>query len=335
MEKMIYKNELCNGCQKPFESADDIVVCPVCGTPQHRTCWQANNNTCVNEALHAQDFIWHTAQDKEDKEDKEEKEGKKGKEDAGAFDPKKDIGKVCGNCGTNNAADAKICADCQKSLAGDEQSPAPPFSTPRDDKLPPFLLGIPEDDMVGDVKARDIGLYTQIGAKRYIEKFRKSELPGAKIGWSWPAFFFTPYWFFYRKLYRLGGIFLGLTLALSLFFAGSTAEIQKILLTVPLNTATSADIASLQPQLAPYAPVLWGMFALSLATRIAAALIAVPAYKKKVMTGVTSMRRFAKDENVFRLLVIRRGGTSGLALMGSVLLYDLLWMLINQTVSRL
>lgn len=53
------------------------------------------------------------------------------------------------------------------------------------------------------------------------------------------------------------------------------------------------------------------------------------------MADITSMRRFAKDENVFRLLVIRRGGASGLALMGSVLLYDLLWMIVNQTVSRL
>ncbi len=328
-KKITYKNEQCKGCEKTFEATDDIVVCPVCGTPQHRSCW-LENKACVNESLHAEGFVWHSTGT-----------GGKPKADAG-FDPKKDIGKVCAHCGTNNPADAEFCADCQKSLVGDKPmasaqpaAPPPPLSALKDEKLPPFLKGIPEDDVVGDVRARDIGLYAQLGAKRYIEKFRKLEVPGTKTSWSWPAFFFTPYWFFYRKLYRLGGIFLGLQLALSLFFAGSTAEIQKIFLAMPLSNITPADMAGLQAQLTAYAPVLWGMFALSLALRIAAALIAVPTYKKKVMDNITSIRRFAKDENVFRLLVIRRGGTSGLALMGSVLLYDLLWMLINQMVSRL
>ncbi|NLX93227.1 MAG: DUF2628 domain-containing protein [Clostridiales bacterium] len=327
MEKLLYENELCDGCKKPLDPVDDIVVCPECGTPQHRACW-LEHNACVNDALHAEGFVWRTAGMQED---------------AGGFDPKKDIGNVCGTCGTNNPADGEICTGCQKNFTEDEQANAPaqpfataqPSGTPKDAVLPPFLRGVSADETIGGVKAQDIALYIQLGAKRYLEKFRKLELPGVKIGWSWAAFFFTPYWFFYRKLYRLGGIFLGLTFALSVFFAGPTAEIQKIFLAMPLSNITPADMAGLQAQLTAYAPVLWGMFGLTLAIRIAAALIAVPTYKKKVMADITSMRRFAKDENVFRLLVIRRGGASGLALMGSVLLYDLLWMIVNQTVSRL
>ena len=324
---MIYKNETCSGCQKSFEPSDDLVVCPVCGTPQHRACW-LKHKTCVNEARHAEGFIWRTT----------EAQG-----ESGTFDPKKDVGKVCGHCGTNNTAEAKVCADCKKSLAEDTQTPAlaqpdsvPPHSgAPKTDKTPPFLLGISEDETIGGVKARDIALYIQLGAKRYLKKFRKLDAPGKKLGWSWPAFFFTPYWFFYRKLYWLGGIFLGLTLALSIFFAGPTAEIQKILLSVTPSLATQADILGMQAQLAEFSTVLMGMFVTSLITRVAAALVAVPVYKKKVMDNIRSMRRFAKDENVFGLLVLRRGGTSGLALLGSVLLYDLLWMIVNQTVSRL
>ncbi len=328
MKYLLYKNELCNGCQKPLDPAtDDLVVCPVCGTPQHRDCW-LEHKACVNEARHAQGFVWHGAQ---------------AQEDSGGFDPKKDIGNVCGNCGTNNPIDAAICAGCQKSLAGDEQTTAPaqsdaaiqPLATPKIDKTPPFLAGVSESEMIDGVKALDIALYTQLGAKRYLEKFRKFALPGKKLSWSWPAFLFTPYWFFYRKLYWLGGIFLGLTFALSIFFAGPVAEIQKILLAVPLGSATPADILDLQAQLSTYTPVMVGIFATSLITRVAAALTALPSYRKKVMADIVSVRRFAKDENVFRLLVIRRGGTSGLALMGSVLLYDLLWMFVNQMVSQL
>lgn len=324
---MFYENELCKGCQKPFDPVDDTVVCPVCGTPQHRACW-LEHHACVNDALHAEGFVWRTAGTPED---------------AGGFDPKKDIGNVCGTCGTNNPADGEICTGCQKDFTKDEQANAPaqpfatdqPLNTPKDVSRLPFLKGVSAEETIGGVKAQDIALYIQLGAKRYLAKFRKFELPGVKIGWSWAAFFFTPYWFFYRKLYWLGGIFLGLTFAMSIFFAGPTAEIQKILLTVPLSTATPADILALQSQLTGYSSALLGMFVTSLATRIAAALTAVPAYRKKVMADITSIRRFAKDENVFRLLVIRRGGASGLALMSSVLLYDLLWIFVNQIVSRL
>ena len=34
-----------------------------------------------------------------------------------------------------------------------------------------------------------------------------------KVTWNWGAFFFMPYWFFFRKMYKLGAIFLALTIA--------------------------------------------------------------------------------------------------------------------------
>jgi len=328
---LLYEKEICPGCEKGFEPGDDIVVCPVCGTPQHRACW-LERGTCANEALHAGGFAWHAAGAQDEP-----------KNTAG-FDPKKDIGDICAHCGTNNPAGTAVCAGCGKSLASAEKpaaeppAPEPPAvnSIPAQAvKIPAFLAGISADEVISGVKALDIALYIQLGAKRYLEKFRKIDLTGIRFGWSWAAFLFTPYWFFYRKLYWLGGIFLGLTFAMSVFFAGPVMELQNIMAAMPLDALTPADVTNFYTQIAGYYPVIAGMFGLSLLLRCAAALAAVPAYKKRVVADISSLRRFAKDENVFRALVIRRGGASGLALLGSVLLYDLLWMLVNQTVRQL
>ena len=332
---MLYEKETCHGCEKGFEPGDDTVVCPVCGTPQHRACW-LERKACVNESLHADGFIWRAAVAQDEPKN------------PSGFDPKKDIGKICPNCGTNNPAGSKICAVCKKTIAEEEkqavvpaEQPSAPAAAaempaqPKPAKIPPFLAGISADEVISGVKALDIALYIQLGAKRYLEKFRKIDLTGVKFGWSWAAFIFSPYWFFYRKLYWLGGIFLGLTFAVSVFFAGPVMQVQQIAATMPMNSLTPADVSNFYAQIAGYYPAILGMFGLSLLLRCAAALAAVPAYKKKVVADISSLRRFAKDENVFRALVIRRGGASGLALFGSVLLYDLLWMLINQTVRQL
>ncbi|GHV48858.1 hypothetical protein FACS189499_09160 [Clostridia bacterium] len=47
----------CPGCEKRFVPEDDIVTCPVCGTPQHRSCY-LKRNECVNEYRHASGFVW-------------------------------------------------------------------------------------------------------------------------------------------------------------------------------------------------------------------------------------------------------------------------------------
>ena len=36
-----YVGCVCSVCNKPFAAGDDIVVCPECGTPYHRACYQA------------------------------------------------------------------------------------------------------------------------------------------------------------------------------------------------------------------------------------------------------------------------------------------------------
>lgn len=50
----------CSVCRKPFAAGDDIVVCPECGTPYHRACYEAAGG-CVHEAQHAAGYAWRAA----------------------------------------------------------------------------------------------------------------------------------------------------------------------------------------------------------------------------------------------------------------------------------
>ena len=43
----------CPYCGKNFESGDDIVVCPECGTPHHRDCYK-EHSACANEEKHSE-----------------------------------------------------------------------------------------------------------------------------------------------------------------------------------------------------------------------------------------------------------------------------------------
>ena len=54
---MKYENYICPVCKEQFTEDSDVVVCPECGTPHHRSCWKQNGR-CANEDKHgAQETI--------------------------------------------------------------------------------------------------------------------------------------------------------------------------------------------------------------------------------------------------------------------------------------
>ncbi len=48
---MELKSYFCPVCGNDFTEDDDVVFCPECGTPHHRSCWMENGR-CINEKLH-------------------------------------------------------------------------------------------------------------------------------------------------------------------------------------------------------------------------------------------------------------------------------------------
>ena len=48
----------CPVCRGIFQENDNVVVCPICGTPHHRSCY-AEENKCGLESLHSDGFVWN------------------------------------------------------------------------------------------------------------------------------------------------------------------------------------------------------------------------------------------------------------------------------------
>ena len=55
----------------------------------------------------------------------------------------------------------------------------------------------------------DVERLVDSNATYYIPKFRDMKAEDRKASWNWAAFWITPYWFFYRKMYGLGAAILG------------------------------------------------------------------------------------------------------------------------------
>ena len=92
-----YTGSQCIICQNAFKDDDDIVVCPDCGTPYHRACWQSQGK-CINTSLHAVGGSWSSIQ--------QERRLKSG-------------GITCPHCSHVNLPDAKVCESCNGPLTQD------------------------------------------------------------------------------------------------------------------------------------------------------------------------------------------------------------------------
>lgn len=53
-----FENKLCPVCRARFTDKADVVVCPICGTPHHRVCYESKGH-CGLENLHASGFVWN------------------------------------------------------------------------------------------------------------------------------------------------------------------------------------------------------------------------------------------------------------------------------------
>ena len=61
------KNEKCPVCDKFFTDNDDIVICPDCGTPHHRECYNSLGH-CANSDKHSEGFEYEYISEQKDAE---------------------------------------------------------------------------------------------------------------------------------------------------------------------------------------------------------------------------------------------------------------------------
>lgn len=363
---MKYTDSVCDGCGLPLREEDDIVVCPECGTPQHRECYKKDNR-CVNEHRHSENFEWET-----------------GSSPAPVQTPAKANQQEellpCPSCGHMNPRDAKRCESCSMKLIvfGMNLAEGPEGhnhyrkdSDTLPDYTPPFTIGqgegfdrdadqtAPETEEIyteeqsyvpGDFShaqhsqqpdfteavqkkenAKQYLLFRFIGsnASRFIDAFRKID-SGRGFTFNWSAFitsFFGPYWFFYRKLYKPGIIFMTLSMVVSIIFTPSLTQFVAITEAYKaygdaLYTDEAIATAFMQ-ELAPVYPVVLAFFIARFAISLISGLVAFPLYKKYAESSVEKVMSSPSSESGLSLLG-KLGGTSFVAAIGSYLAIEVI-----------
>lgn len=319
---MLHANDVCPVCGQVFSENDDVVYCPDCGAPHHRACWQQNGG-CAHAAAHESGFVWRSVSDSGNAHN-----------DADA-DPEQDTIR-CPRCGEELSADTLVCPECGQRLG------EVPGGGRFDFNADFFMRGVdgePDEDLDG-MTVREAAMFTQYRAGAYVRKFRK--LQNKKVGWNWAAFLFSPFWFFYRKHYKAGALFMGIMLVIAVFMAIPMSNVRESLTQtvtryVEIDEQTTPDqimqaIVALnenqkqqvQSAVLRYSEWMLLYFGALFLPNIAAGMTADLSYKKKIVRDVQSMRDFAKNEQTFRMLILRRGGVSILGVMASYLAAEMI-----------
>lgn len=285
---MDYENEICPVCGEPFKSGDDIVVCPDCGAPYHRDCWK-KTGYCTFRDRHAEDFAWQPTVKKEPEAQKEERVAQ-----SNGSEPARPVF-------IKNASEEDFENLLLQGVAADK------------------------NDEFDGIKVTDAALYLQTGNRRYINKFMRAKRSKIKLTWNWAAFFFAPAWFFYRKLYKAGLIFLSILVALNLFMGKVSQEVSdkydelSSQISETYNGDNSEEVVAKLSADPEYETLSKDVGKLVLVTFLipnaVAALLANSLLKKKMKKEIKEAKEYAEDARSEKMELIRRGGVSPFAFL--------------------
>lgn len=305
MNNFRYTNEKCPVCGQSFAEDSEIVVCPLCGTPHHRDCYNKNGE-CGNSEKHNEGFVWKPEAEPEISEQPVEQNPQLNNNPYTNSNPYSN-----GNAGT------------------------PPYGAPFQPQIayqmPNFLNAYPPEIEDG-VSTEDAAGFIKKNTHTYLRKF--FAIKSGKRTFNLAAFFFGGYWFIYRKMYKLGAIFIALTFALSAIplFVPQYVQLQKELdnisyeyesavensggsideLNSAMNKMYSSIFAAVKKHpagVAVSAVTLIGDLALS----VYLGIIADRKYKEHVEKSVKAINvsdESVKNEDFRKLRILSEGGTT-------------------------
>lgn len=236
---MEFKDKRCPVCGVPFQENDDIVVCPECGTPQHRICYERIGK-CANAEHHGENFSWNE------------------KAESAAF-------AICPHCGEKNAPDAIFCNSCATPLTNNSENSSNRQQEAQSHQYEYGPQGMPfggfgsfthdafyanngiasTDKVADDVTVGDAEKFVKSNYLYYIPLFRNIKRFG-RSRFNFSAAIFSGAWFLYRKLYVIGAVFSALSFlcifAESFFFDVFNNTYSNIAQTLGTTGVTSYDI---------------------------------------------------------------------------------------------
>ncbi len=184
----VYTGLKCLACGVKFSEADDIVVCPECGTPYHRECYKKNGK-CINSEYHEHHESY-----------------------SAAAEHAKNIGAqiTCAKCGAVNPPLALFCEKCGNPIVIEHVNDNPsekdaqkndsfgnPFSINYSDRL----CGINPDESFDDVKASKRADFVGSNTFFFMPAFKIMKDRSRKVTFNLSASLpFPSAYFAYRKM---------------------------------------------------------------------------------------------------------------------------------------
>lgn len=201
----LYIGTRCMICSEKFTSEDDVVVCPECGTPYHRACYEKEGK-CVNTALHACGGSWTPSYD------------------VGGTDGSENRAVICRFCGNTNPPLTLFCRRCgmptanignesdfaEQTLGGVNINDSPDAynrSANGGIQINPFLInfsdplcGFNPDEELDGVKISELGDFVGTNTHYYLPIFKRFKVSPRPLSWNFCSMLFPELYFAYRKM---------------------------------------------------------------------------------------------------------------------------------------
>lgn len=208
----------CPVCNEQFKQGDDIVVCPECGTPHHRKCYEENGH-CFYQDKHSEDFSFDDSQAENSDNNAEDNSDSK---------------VICKVCGTSNDSTLFYCSHCGATLLKENNQNNSTNKT--NSEVPPDFNGFPFgqspqnggipfiafDPMAGfkadekiteDVTAGEVSKFVGKNTNYFMRVFG-SILRTNKSRFSFISALLPGAYMLYRKMYAVGIIISAIFIAL-------------------------------------------------------------------------------------------------------------------------
>lgn len=211
----MFSNLKCPVCGVRFKDGDDVVVCPVCGTPHHKKCFD-KTKTCYNQALHEKG--WSLSEEiKQKQKEQELKEHREFIDKLKNF--KKDAGGIfCANCGALNPSDGIFCIVCGHKLLSEDKYIKKIDYDIFDSELvlKTKKHKINYNDNINGVPTKEYAAFVGINIDYFLPLFEQFQKK--KVSFNLSVLLLCPVYCYYRKMWGLGTV---TSLLMFLFFTST------------------------------------------------------------------------------------------------------------------
>lgn len=289
----------CSVCHQTFRPGDDIVVCPDCGAPYHRACYEAAG-ACVYSAQHGPNFEWDP--------------------------PHKAVQDIaCPRCGTANRQENDYCQKCGAALhgqnppvqggpqsassggAGGSGARAAAFDYEGFYRAPhagAYRPAIDPNEKMEDIPAAEWASYIGPSSRTYLNVFKQMEVMHRKYSISFSALLFGPFYFFYRKAWKPAFLFLAAELLLNLPGLLNLLAISGSTLVPVLSESTLSALS-------------WVTYIASFILMVVRGMYGFYFYKKSAAARIRRIQSEYPDLEKRRFVLSAQGGISIAAVVGA------------------